>query len=311
MTLFDKDMAAAAITYLALYVFALAVNIYILYQRGFKTRFTLIAIVCVIRIGAQLSGVGFSVEGYDHYQWLIAYLILGAEGYFSIVLAAYHFVAVFEKYVAGSSFLRPNVPIELQKLSGVGGWFKRTRWHTRNDFSVFFHYMLIPANAILIAGGTLTIGIEAQDWNTSSRVKAGKIMRIVGQSIFLVGCVFLLSYAARLRLVRKLKGSPLTAVLLAGPPLLVRGAFGIISAVMDEYNYYDFSNYTESGIKTRFLVGEYLMGTTMEYLATAILLLSHFTSFSASEMRHANGQKQLQRTRTQETEYESTQPLEK
>ena len=29
------------------------------------------------------------------------------------------------------------------------------------------------------------------------------------------------------------------------------------------------------------------MGTTMEYLATIVLLLSHFTTFSTREMEHA------------------------
>lgn len=299
-------MGAAALTFLVLYCVALAINIYIIIQRGFKTRFTLIALVCLIRIGAQLSGVGFAIQGWENYQWLIAYLILGAEGYFAIVLAAYHFVAVFEKFVTGDSFLKPKLPLELKERKGFSAQNARFAWYLRHDVSIYFHYMLIPANVILIVGGTRTMGIEADEWSTSPLVKQGKAMRVAGQSIFLAGCVFLLAYAVRLRVVKKLKGAPLTAVLLAGPPLLVRGAFGIIAALVNDYNYYDFNNYSADGIKTKFLVGEYLMGTTMEYLATMLLVLSHFTAFSAQEMEHAN-EKRL--TRTQSNDNTINDPL--
>lgn len=283
----DKHMGAAALTFLVLYLFALSISIYIVVQRGLKSRFTLIGLVCLIRIGAQVSGVGFSIQGWEHFRWLVAYLILGAEGYFAIVLAAYHFVAVFEKLVTGDSFLQPKLPLELKERKGTSASYDRFVWYLRHDVSIYFHYMLIPANVILIVGGTRAMGVSTDEWSTSPLVKEGKIMRVVGQSIFLGGCVFLLAYAVKLRFAKKLSGAPLTAVLLAGPPLLVRGAFGIIAALVDDYNYYDFNNYSDSGLKIKFLLGEYLMGTTMEYLATIVLLLSHFTTFSTREMEHA------------------------
>ncbi|KAG5368103.1 hypothetical protein CJU90_0291 [Yarrowia sp. C11] len=295
MAFFDKDMGAAALTFLVLYLIALIISVYILVQRGIKSRFTFIAIVCLIRVGAQLSGVGFSIQGFEHYQWLIAYLILGAEGYFSIVLAAYHFVAVFETHVTGNSFLRPTLPLELKSGKGARASHNRFSWYLRHNTSLYFHFLLIPANVILIVGGTRTIGVPADEWNTSHLVKEGKILRVVGQSIFLGGCVFILAYAVRLRTAKKLSGAPLTAVLLAGPPLLVRGAFGIISALVDDYNYYDFNNYGANGLKTKFLLGEYLMGATMEYLATIILLLSHFSAFSKSEMKKASESREMSR----------------
>lgn len=285
---FDKHMGAAALTFLILYLLALSLSIYVVLQRSLKSRFTLIGLVCLIRVGAQLSGVGFSIQGWERYEWLIAYLVLGAEGYFAIVLAAYHFLSVFEKLVTGNSFLQPKLPLELKQRTGTGAGFEKFVWSLRHDTSIYFHYMLIPANVILIYGGTRTINVSADEWSTSPLVKEGKIMRVVGQSIFLGGCVFILAYAVRMRLVKKLSGAPLTAVLLAGPPLLVRGAFGIIAALVDDYNYYDFSNYSATGLKIKFLIGEYLMGTTMEYLATMILLLSHFAAFSSREIEHSN-----------------------
>lgn len=286
---FDEHMGAAALTYLILYLFALGISIYVIVQRGLKSRFTLIGLVCLIRVGAQLSGVGFSIQGWERSDWLIAYLILGAEGYVAIVLATYHLLAVFEKLVTGHSFLQPTPPLELQQRTGPGSGHDKLAWHLRHDVSIYFHYLLVPANVILIYGGTRMMNVSADEWSTSPLVKQGKILRVVGQSLFLVGCVFILAYALRLRFVKKLSGAPLLAVLLAGPPLLVRGAFGIIAAVVDDYNYYDFNNYSASGLNIKFLVGEYLMGTTMEYLATMILLLSHFSAFSSREMEHANG----------------------
>ncbi|QNP96817.1 Hypothetical protein YALI2_C00470g [Yarrowia lipolytica] len=294
-------MGAAALTFLVLYLFALIICIYILIQRGFKTRFSFIALVCLIRVGAQISGVGFSIQGWEHYEWLIAYLILGAEGYFAIVLAAYHFVAVFERLVTGDSFLHPKLPLELKERKGPSASYDRFVWHLRHDVSFYFHYLLIPANVILIFGGTRTIGVDEDEWSTSPLVTEGKILRVVGQSIFLGGCVFLLAYAVRLWLGKKLRGAPLTAVLLAGPPLLVRGAFGIIAALVSDFNYYDFNNYSASGLKIKFLLGEYLMGTTMEYLATMFLLLSHFTSFSIRELEQANETRETSRSSREDT----------
>ncbi|KAG5360085.1 hypothetical protein CJU89_3139 [Yarrowia sp. B02] len=295
MIFFDRPLGAAAITFLILYAFALSLSFQIIVKRGIKTRFTMIGLVCLIRVGAQVSGLGFAKYGWEHYQWLIAYLILGAEGYFAIVLAAYHFVAVFEKFVTGDSFLQPKLPTELKERKGSSARYDRFVWHLRHDVSIYFHYMLIPANVILIVGGTRTIGVSVDEWDSSPLVKQGKILRVVGQAIFLGGCVFLLAYAVRLRVVKKLKGAPLVAVLLAGPPLLVRGAYGIIAALVDDYNYYDFNNYSAAGIKTKFIVGEYLMGTTMEYLATMFLLLSHFTTFSKKEMEHAHEMAHMER----------------
>jgi hypothetical protein len=261
----DPNSGAAAVVYLVLYV-ALLINslVIIIKYVGWKTRFTALFVFCIIRIASQICGIGFATVSYGDFNWLIAYLVLGAEGYFVIVLSGFHFLCTFLERKLGETWLRPKLPAGLSK-------HQRLRTRLRSPAAIF-HWMLIPANAILIAGGTRTVGVPPDQFSTSPIVKSGEIMRCVGQAIFLAMTQFYGLCALHAAVVLKLKGPLLYAVLLTWPILTVRGIYGILSAVDPAFNYYNFNNYTDTGLSSGFITVEYVMATTMEFLAATILL---------------------------------------
>jgi len=268
----DNASGAAATVFLILYVFLFSYTCYVISRMGWKTTYTAVFMFCIIRIGAQLSGVGFSVEGYNNINWLIAYLVLGAEGYFALVLTAFHFLCRFQDETVGYSYLRPKLTNE-QKKTMTYGQRSRFRWKSA---ALLFHMALIPANAILVSGGSMTAGVLPSEYSTSSLVYTGKIMRITGQTIFLVMTQFMFGCALRILLKDKQRGYMLYAVFMAWPFLTVRGIYGVLSAAVDKFNYYDFNNYTSTGIAASLLVGEYVMSTSMEFVAALILLSTFF-----------------------------------
>ena len=118
-----------------------------------------------------------------------------------------------------------------------------------------------------------------------SNLSTAKIMRTVGQSIFLSINAFLLycilDTIRQARRENPLKRSihPTLLILLAiWPCLIVRGLYGILSGVLPAFNYFNPDNYGATGLKDSFLVSEYIMGTTMEWTSCTMLMLTYFTS---------------------------------
>lgn len=269
MSFQDINSGIAASIYLALYLIYLAGVLVVIYNVGWKTRFTSLFIFALIRVGAMIAGVGFAIVGFEHYQWLIAYLILGAEGYFALVFGAMHFIATFQKIKTGNSWLRP----EISKAEEPSVW-KRIRIRSRSPIGLF-HNILIPANTIIIVGGSYMSGVSAQDFTTSSQVHLGRILRTVGQAIFLL-LVQIMIFCAIRTYRQGIRGPTLYCVLATWPFLTVRGAWGILSSYTLTYSYYNPNNYTDTGLSSAFLSAEYLMGTTMEFISASLLLASYF-----------------------------------
>lgn len=266
MAFWDVPLGAAASTFLVIFVLMFIASTYqIIKFVGWKTRYTAIWVYTVLRIGAQICAIGFSASTSNIVNWLIGYLVLGAEGYFTLVLSAYMFLCVFQKQF-GEDYLRPAVPEGIKGLNGI-------RWKLRHSPAFYFHWILIPANAILIAGGSMASGVNYQDSGHSNKITTARALRCTGQAIFLLMTVILGSLAAKLYFKEHKRGALLLAVAIAWPFLLVRGIYGILAAVLPAFDYYNFKNYTSSGISESLVVGEYVMGTTMEVCAAGTFLV--------------------------------------
>ena len=168
------------------------------------------------------------------------------------------------------------------------------------------HNLLIAANAIIITGehrshsiifvfkyiyhsffnigGSLLAGgaNSAKDFN--SNLLTAKIMRTVGQSVFLSINIFLLYCIvdtisqARLENPNKRTHPTLLILLAIWPCLFVRGLYGVMSGVLPAFNYFNPDNYGDKGLKDSFLASEYVMGTTMEWVSCTMLMLTYITS---------------------------------
>jgi hypothetical protein len=145
------------------------------------------------------------------------------------------------------------------------------------------------AISIIITGGSMIAGghNNVQDFNPNMR--AGKALRIAGQSIFLSITVFLLYciYDAIRQSKREHPSRhvhPTLYLLLATWPLLfVRGLYGVLSSSVTAFNYFSPTNYGEHGLTTSFVVSEYILSTTMEWISCLLLMLTYVTSLNGSK----------------------------
>lgn len=146
----------------------------------------------------------------------------------------------------------------------------------------YVHWALIAANAIIISGGSMLSGAMSKPAGTAeSSIRTGKALRVAGCAIFLGLVQVFLFYAVASY--RKKGDRTLALIILTWPWLTIRGAFGIVSVVVNKYSYYNLDIYTGNGINGGFLVGEYVLGTTMEWLACAFLLSTYFSRVTGGE----------------------------
>ncbi|KIM37935.1 hypothetical protein M413DRAFT_448197 [Hebeloma cylindrosporum] len=280
--------ASAALVYLILYAILFAFMLYG-YATGhlrFRSRYTVVLFHVTVRLASQATGLAFGLVGYANTSLLVAYFILGAEGYFTLVLCTYRFLISWHNHNLAShdSWLEPRFP------PGTPA-FKRFLLSfalfgpTRRPMAVM-HNLLIGANAIIITGGNMVGGgsDSVEDFRTNPNLLTSKILRTVGQSIFLSINVFLLYCIldtirqSRSENPRKRTHPTLLILLAIWPCLFVRGMYGVLSGVLPAFNYYNPDNYEATGLKNSFIVSEYIMGTTMEWVSCTMLMVTYLTS---------------------------------
>lgn len=264
-----SDSGIAASIFFALYTIYCAFMVYIIYKKGFKTVYSFLITFPVFRFGSQLCGMVFSIVGFEHWQWLIAYLVLGAEGYFVLILCSFTFVTHAQKLEFGHSWVTDH-RLHLLFLPFV------------KSYSSLFHFLLIPANSLVIAGGTMLTGVDDLDAE-KSKVDASKAMRTTGQTIFLMMTVLVLVFASYAYKKERVRNHFNITVLFACPFLVVRGIFGILSIYIEDMNYFQFSNYSASGINHKLVVYEYVLSTTMEFVASMFILSNFFLDKSKNK----------------------------
>ncbi|KAF7344011.1 hypothetical protein MVEN_01690500 [Mycena venus] len=254
-----------------------------------------------IKWRSRWSALFFHVMGFRNkssVNWFIAYLVLGAEGYFTLVLCTFRFVISWHQHniPSGVSWLEPR--------RGAGPKLDR-RARTRrmltflflgpfalllyrDNIMASFHLVLILANTAIVIGGSYLANANILDSNsadTQRRLRISRISRTTGQSVFLA-CntallVILLITVRNDRRVAVRKGGvhpTLMLLLLAWIPLIIRGVFGVIQSADFELSYYNVNNYTLDGFTSHYTLVEYLMGVTTEWLACVLLSCTYFTS---------------------------------
>lgn len=269
---FDSTSAGvAASIFLALYgsFFGLVTNIVI--EKGFfKSIYTILFFFGLFRVGGQVCGVAFATLGIEHYQWLIAYLVLTAEGYFTLILAAFYFIIECQIKQNGRSWLRRSRK-EVIERGGDCSFKHPVTW------SSIFHLVLIPANGLVIAGGTMLAGIDSDKLDQEKgKVDASKGMRTAGQTLFLIQTIIVVLLTIYIYIKEKVRCSTVYLLFAASPFLLVRGIFGILSIYIKKMNYYNLSNYDGTGLKSLFVAYEYCLATTMEFVAACLLISNYY-----------------------------------
>ncbi|CUM52756.1 unnamed protein product [Debaryomyces tyrocola] len=268
----STSAGVAASIFLGLYTLYLLLAINIVRHKGFKFIYRILLLFGLLRVGGQLCGVAFAVLGIEHWQWLIAYLVLTAEGYFSLIIAAFHFIIQSQKKQTGSSWLQNK----------TGSTQKKCKWRITNrpfsmSWSVLFHLILIPANAFIIGGGTMLTGLDPDKLSQEkSKVDTSKGLRTAGQVIFLIETAIVIVLLVYVYIKEKIRGHTIYLLFAASPFLLVRGIFGILSIYVDKMNYYQIANYNGAGLTSQFVAYEYCLATTMEFVAACFLISNYY-----------------------------------
>lgn len=262
------ESGIAASVFLALYTIFLGFMIFIIFQKGFKTVYTFIFFFTLFRFGGQLCGVVYAKVGPEHWQWLIAYLVLGAEGYFALIFAAFRFTCKAQVDEFGKSWVLSTGP-------GPWGFFLLKR--ITKTWVNIFHFILIPANALVISGGSMLAGIDPSEMNDEkSKINTSKALRTTGQVLFLLMTFASIWLNIHVYYKERVRNITTIAVMIAAPFLVVRGLFGILSIYITKMNYFQLSNYTGSGINHDLVVYEYVLATTMEFIAALVLMSRYF-----------------------------------
>ena len=230
----------------------------------------------------------------------------GAEGYFTLVFCTYRFL----------------IEWQCHNLACRDSWLERrqppgTPWYQRFSDSIdlfgrkrrpmtLIHWFLIGANTLIIVGGSQLAGASGStDSDKAATLRSSKILRTIGQSVFLSINAFLLYCVLdSIRSYKREKGKihpTLWILLVCWPLLFVRGIYGILSGVLPAFSYFNPANYGETGLKAGFIVSEYILSTTMEWTSCALLMLTFVTSLNdpplepleewdqSGEMKRVNG----------------------
>ncbi|KAJ7336951.1 hypothetical protein DFH08DRAFT_1082955 [Mycena albidolilacea] len=306
---------AFLIGYLA--VFAWMLFAYLTDLIKWRSRYSLIFFHVIVRIASQGLGIAFGVLGFSNTSVFLAFLILGAEGYFSLVLCAFRFLVSWQQHnlVSGTSWLEPR-----ETPASAGPKSNRSRKLLvfiflgpfallvyRNNPMVAIHSILVLANVAIIVGGSYLAGADdytdLASHDTQERLLVSKITRTAGQGVFLA-CNAILLFAILQTILTGLRHGDrrsqkrrmgprvhptLILILLAWFPLTVRGTFSILQSAIFQLSYFNPDNYTATGFKPSFTVVEYGLGVLPEFLTCVLLNLTYFTSRN-DPPRHVSSQ---------------------
>ncbi|KIM74424.1 hypothetical protein PILCRDRAFT_92595 [Piloderma croceum F 1598] len=280
--------ARAALMFLILYTILLAFLLFGYFTRRLRlrSRYTVILFHVTIRLASQATGFAFGVVGYANTSLLIAYFILGAEGYFTLVLCTYRFLISWQthNFASHDSWLEPRYPpgTPIFKRLILSFIFVGQR---RRPMSLM-HNLLIAANLLIIIGGSMMRSGQDSVRGFDPNIVTAKAMRTAGQATFLTINAFLLyciiDTIRQSRRENPGQGThPTLLLLLATWPLLfVRGLYGVMSGVLPAFNYFNPNNYGETGLLDSFVISEYIMGTAMEWTSCVLLMATYPASRS-------------------------------
>lgn len=267
----EQNLGTAASVFLAIYTVYTPFMCYVVFRKGIMTVYGFLFFFAVIRFAGQLCGVVYAKLGPEYWRWLIAYLVLGAVGYFALILAAFHTTCKGQRAKFGSSWLTENGPPRcLSHIPVVGAIISKRA----QSWAALFKLATLPANILVIIGATdLTSVIGESPQQQASLLNQSKVLRTVGQSMFLGSMFVAVLVNQYVMWVQKVRNIYTRMAFAAAPFFLVRGVFGVMSIYIPAMNYFDVLD-ASSGFKTDTVIYDYVLGTTTELVGSALLVLT-------------------------------------
>ncbi|CAH6719149.1 hypothetical protein CLIB1444_02S02036 [[Candida] jaroonii] len=252
----DQSLGIAASVFLALFVLYTVNSVFIIMKNGLKSRFTSLGVYGLIRIGGQIAGIGFAINGFSNTSWFIAYIILGAEGFIMLIVGNLIFLINEHNNAWGSSYLTKKF------IRGIKG---------KMGIDRLIHLLVIPANVCIIYSGVLL----SKDDLTAADAAKSKSLRTAGVIILLAQIVLISAFTLHTFFVAKLRNPVMYCLLFIMPFILMRGIYGILAVYVPSMNYFSYETYL-NGNKTLVTIFEYVLGTTMEFITALTLMNTHW-----------------------------------
>nr|GAT51314.1 predicted protein [Mycena chlorophos] len=308
---FNSD-TGAALLFLILYVLVFSWMTFMYLRKSIKwrSRWSILYLHVTVRMASQGCGIGFTILGFSNVNVFLAFLILGAEGYFTLVLCTFRFLISWQQHnlPSGVSWLEPRRGTHISARDRTRrllaflflGPFALLFY--RDNIMAAFHLLLAFANGIIIGGASLLANANLNDFElpaTQRKLKIARDLRTSGQSVFLACNVALLGIILATmwndRKARMEKAATqrdgngtvlcgqeyhktLVVLLITWLPLIVRGVFGVLQSADFNLSYFDPNNYGPHGFSDHFTLVEYIMGVTMEWVSCVLLCTTYFTS---------------------------------
>ncbi|KAK6909871.1 hypothetical protein L486_00476 [Kwoniella mangroviensis CBS 10435] len=322
MTLHGEGIGG--VVFLTLYTINFTILLYGFTTRliSFKSVYSFLLFHVCLRLAAQSVAIVTGTKDQLNGGLLVAFFVLGAEGYFSLVLCAYRFLIHHHEHVypISASWLEGKTNRNKDKDGQKDPWYvrlKRALTAKNKDgkkdpwVMTIIHWTLIGANTIIIVGGTRATGADYTDPDFWDRIHDGEILRATGQAIFLAINILLAVFlflsvkqdrnpngtlppgwnhffrvdsthgaidAADRPLIRSISPD-LLVLIIAWPPLIVRGIFGLLQAVFAPINYANPEAYTYTTVLAFtkvFIVMENLFSVLPEWTACCLLCTTMF-----------------------------------
>ena len=242
-----------------------------------RSRYSLLYFHVIVRIASQACGVAFGINGFSNMGVFLAYLILGAEGYFTLVrhprdstflhlnhfqvLCAYRFLISWHEHNHPShkSWLETTEMFTSPKARRP--LIRATVWLMAGILTPFLDYytpifiihcILLLGNTLIITGGSFVANSTkegADERKVAKNAIISKALRTSGQSFFL-GVNVLLFFAIAWTIFsarQKRQGASdgarrrihptLILLSVAWIPLMIRGIFGVLQAAVFRLSY--------------------------------------------------------------------------
>ena len=335
----------AGVIFLTLYTGNLCLLLFGFFTRRihWKSVYSFLLFHVLLRLGAQSTSIAIGTQDSLDVGLLIAFFVLGAEGYFSLVLCTYRFTIHHHQYAYPISGSWLEGKPHKTKSGKQDPWYKRfKRAMTAKDAEgksdpwvmTIIHWCLIgvrylsrspqaptdsQANVIIIVGGTRVTASEVGESDYWKQFHTAQGLRAAGQAVFLIINILLASFlylsikqdrnpdgtipAGLTRFFRvdvdhgaadaRERGgaysptttSPVLRILvIAWPPLIIRGVFGLLQALVPGVNYSHPASYrgTPSGsgfeFTVLFTVMESVFAVLPEWTACCLLCCTLLTA---------------------------------
>lgn len=133
-----------------------------------RSRWTLLYFHVIIRVASQACGVAFGVLAFRSIGVFVAYLVLAAEGFFTLVICSYRFLISWQCHnrYNQESTLEPTFKDRKEKgqaaVRSISVWpliWIFTPWRIRHNPMIFVHNLLYVGNIVIIVGGSM-VGLK-------------------------------------------------------------------------------------------------------------------------------------------------------